>query len=111
MQIGTDLPQEISRKDLFSYIESELLAIDPDLAPAKTAEYGRVDQAAAWALLARLYLNAEVYLVLQDIPMHLPYAQKVIDAGYSLQPSYEKLFMADNDSQKDESFLLLTVMD
>jgi len=100
--IGTDLPQEISRKDLFSYIESELLAIDPDLAPAKTAEYGRVDQAAAWALLARLYLNAEVYSGTPRYTDALTYAQKVIDAGYSLQPSYEKLFMADNDSQKDE---------
>ena len=36
--IGTDLPQEISRKDLFAYIESELLAIDPDLAPAHDCE-------------------------------------------------------------------------
>ncbi|HRI20213.1 MAG TPA: RagB/SusD family nutrient uptake outer membrane protein, partial [Panacibacter sp.] len=59
--IGTFLPREISRADLFTYIESELKAIDGELAPAKTIEYGRVDQAAAWALLARIYLNAEVY--------------------------------------------------
>jgi len=27
----------------------------------KTNEYGRADKAAAWTLLARLYLNAKVY--------------------------------------------------
>jgi hypothetical protein len=100
--IGTDLPQEISRTELFSYIESELLTIENEMAAAKTAEYGRVDQAAAWALLARLYLNAEVYTGTPKYAEALTYAQKVINVGYQLQPDYEKLFMADNDKQKDE---------
>lgn len=100
--IGTFLPKEIQRPELFSYVESELLAIQSDLAPAKTAVYGRVDQAAAWALLARLYLNAEVYTGTAKFTEAATYAKKVIDAGYALQPDYRKLFMADNDSQKDE---------
>lgn len=100
--IGTDLPSEIQRADLFSYIESELLAIDAELAPAKTIEYGRVDQAAAWALLARMYLNAKTYSGSEKYAEALTYAQKVIDAGYVLKPGYAKLFMADNDKQKDE---------
>jgi hypothetical protein len=100
--IGTFLPKEIQRPELFSYIESELLAIQSDLAPAKTAVYGRVDQAAAWALLARLYLNAEVYTGTAKFTEAATYSKKVIDAGYALQPDYRKLFMADNDSQKDE---------
>ena len=58
--IGTTLPKQITRGNLFNYVESELKAIDGELASAKTIEYGRVDQAAAWALLARLYLNSEV---------------------------------------------------
>jgi len=100
--IGTFLPREIGRAELFTYIETELKAIDADLAPAKTIEYGRVDQAAAWALLARIYLNAEVYSGTARYTDALNYAQKVIDAGYSLQPGYAKLFMADNDKRKDE---------
>lgn len=100
--IGTYLPREISRTELFSYIESELKAIDGDLAPAKTIEYGRVDQAAAWALLARLYLNAEVYTGTAKYSEALNYAQKVIEAGYQLQPGYSTVFMADNDKRKDE---------
>ena len=51
---------------MYDYIEKELLAIEPDLMTprAKTSsdpDYGRVDKAAVWMLLSRLYLNAEVY--------------------------------------------------
>ena len=99
--IGTDLPKEKSRTDLFAYIETELKAIDADLAPVKTIEYGRVDQGAAWALLARLYLNAAVYTG-QKIYRSYYLCKKVIGAGYALQPAMPKLFMADNDKRKDE---------
>lgn len=100
--IGTFLPREISRDSLFLYVENELKDIEGDLAPAKTAEYGRVDQAADWALLARLYLNASVYTGKDRYNDAITYAKKVIDAGYSLQPDYFKLFMADNDKQANE---------
>ncbi len=101
-KIGTDLPAEIKRAELFDYIEKELLAIDAELAPAKTIEYGRVDQAAAWALLARLYLNANVYSGKPRYTEAVTYAKKVIAAGYTLSPQYRTLFMADNDKQKNE---------
>jgi len=101
-KIGTDLPTEISRTDLFTYVEKELLEIETKLAPAKTIEYGRVDQAAAWALLARMYLNANVYTGTPKYTEAITYSKKVIDAGYTLSPDYAKLFMADNDKQKNE---------
>ncbi|MBN8852917.1 MAG: hypothetical protein BGO55_14715 [Sphingobacteriales bacterium 50-39] len=100
--IGTYLPKEISRADLFNYIESELKAIDGDLAPAKTIEYGRVDQSAEWALLARLYLNAQVYIGTPKYTEAITYASKVIGAGYQLLSGYGKLFMADNDKETAE---------
>jgi hypothetical protein len=100
--IGSTLPGQKNRADLFAYIESELKAIDGELAPAKTIEYGRVDQGAAWALLARMYLNAGVYTGTPRYTDAITYAKKVIAAGYVLRPGYGKLFMADNDKQKDE---------
>lgn len=100
--IGTFLPREISRDSLFNYVEKELKAIDGDLLPAKTAEYGRVDQAANWALLARLYLNAGVYTGTNRYDDAITYSKKVIGAGYDLQPGYFKLFMADNDKYTNE---------
>ena len=100
--IGTELPGEKNRPELFAYIESELKAINGELAPVKTIEYGRVDQGAAWALLARLYLNAQVYTGTERYTDAITYAKKVIDGGYSLHSNYEELFMADNDKHKDE---------
>lgn len=100
--VGTTLPKEIGRADLFLYIEKELKAIDADLAPAKTIEYGRVDQGAAWALLARMYLNAGVYTGTTKYTDAVTYAKKVIGGGYSLYPGYPRVFMADNDKAKDE---------
>ena len=100
--IGTFLPQEISRTDLFAYIETELKAIESELAPARTAEYGRVDQGAVWALLARIYLNSKVYVGIEHNTDAITYAKKVIAAGYSLHTNYAELFMADNDKRKNE---------
>jgi hypothetical protein len=79
--VGTALPDEISRTELFNYIETELLAIESELGAPRTAEYGRVDQAAAWSLLARIYLNAGVYTGTARYTEAITYAKKVIDAG------------------------------
>jgi hypothetical protein len=110
-KVGTELPGEISRPVLFRYVANELLAVESQLAAAKTAEYGRVDKAAAWALLARLYLNAEVYGA-NNYPQDkgaakydsaIIYASKIIDANqYSLHSNYAQLFMADNDKRTNE---------
>ncbi|HMI60421.1 MAG TPA: RagB/SusD family nutrient uptake outer membrane protein, partial [Puia sp.] len=51
--IGTFIPKQISRKDLFTYVESELKGVDSGLVAARANEYGRADKAAAYALLAR----------------------------------------------------------
>lgn len=101
----TTPPSRIERKDLFKYIETELLAIADELKDPRTNEYGRADKAAAWALLARLYLNAEVYTGIQRNTDCITYCNKVIGAGYSLKPKYEDLFLADNNISNSEQIL------
>ncbi|MBE2231213.1 MAG: RagB/SusD family nutrient uptake outer membrane protein [Chitinophagaceae bacterium] len=100
--VGTTLPGEKSRADLFTYVDTELKAIETLLKPAKTNEYGRVDQGACWALQARLYLNAQVYTGTAKWTEAVTYAKKVIDAGYALHADYRQLFMADNDKRTNE---------
>jgi starch-binding outer membrane protein, SusD/RagB family len=100
--IGVGLPKQKSRKELFDYIESELKSIDGQLAAPKTNESGRCDQAADWALLARMYLNAKVYTGTERYTDAITYCKKVIGAGYSLHPDYTQLMLADNDTNKDE---------
>jgi starch-binding outer membrane protein, SusD/RagB family len=102
--VGSIFPTQISRADLFKYVESELLAIDADLVGARQNEYGRADKAAAWTLLAKLYLNAEVYIGQPKYTEAIANCSKVIAAGYSLEADYQKLFLTDNASSKEIIF-------
>ena len=94
-------PSQIQRADLFKYLESELTAIESDLAAPRTGKFGQVDQACAWMLLSRMYLNAEVYTGTARWNDAATYAQKVIGSGYGLADNYASLFMADNDENED----------
>ena len=97
--IGAFLPPQTNRAELFNFIESELLEIENSIVAAKQNEYGRADQAAVWTLLAKLYLNAEVYNGNARYDAALTYCNKVIGAGYSIaQVPYTHLFLADNNS-------------
>jgi hypothetical protein len=94
--IGSVLPKQMKRAELFDYIESELIDISATLPAPRANEYGRADQAAAWALLARIYLNAEVYTGTGKFADAVTYSKKVIDAGYNLETNYNWLFLNDN---------------
>ncbi|GLB48540.1 outer membrane protein [Neptunitalea sp. Y10] len=104
--VSTELPLQNTREEIFSFVETELLAIQ-DLLPTSGAnEYGRVDQVAAWALLSKLYLNAEVYIGQNLYTESLTYSNMVINSSYSINTTdangngsaYDELFLADNDS-------------
>ncbi len=100
--VGSVLPPQTTRAAVFAYIESELKAIDGLLVAPKQNEYGRADQAADWALLARIYLNAQVYTGTARYTDAITYASKVIGAGYSLIPHYDNLMLADNNLNTNE---------
>lgn len=105
--VGSTLPVQTTRAALFSYIEGELKAIDPLLVAPGKNEYGRADQAAAWALLARIYLNAQVYTGTGKYTEAITYAQKVIGAGYTLIPKYINLMLADNNVNNTEAIFTI----
>ncbi len=102
--VGSTLPKQTNPKDLFAYIETELKAIEPELVDARKNEYARADKAAAWMLLSKLYLNAEVYGAGNRYADAAIYAKKVIDAGYSLEAKYDNLFKTDNNNSKEIIF-------
>ncbi len=96
-------PTQIGRVDLFKYIESELKDLGNSLPDANV--YGRANKAASWALLSRIYLNAEVYTGTTNTQYYtnaITYSKKVISAGYSLHPNYKELMLADNNLNTDE---------
>ncbi|MBP6358339.1 MAG: RagB/SusD family nutrient uptake outer membrane protein, partial [Sediminibacterium sp.] len=105
--LGSVMPKQKTRGEIFSYIETELKAIDADLVDARKNEYGRADKAAAWALLARLYLNAQVYTGTARNTDAATYAKRVLDAGYTLISDYTKLMRADNNVNTSEFILTI----
>ncbi len=98
--VGSFFPEQISRADLFDYIESELLAIEDLLVTPMGNEYARADQGAVWMLLANLYLNSEVYINSAKYTECITYCKKVTSAGYELESTFENLFLADNHNAK-----------
>ena len=98
-EVGYFFPPQIQRPALFNYIEGELLSIEGLMKDARTNLYGRADKACVWMLLAKLYLNAKVYMPPPHTEYYtkcITYCNKIIDAGYSLIPEYAHLFLADN---------------
>lgn len=123
--VSVDDPMPIERADLFTKLETELLAlIDPAseeaLPDTRISKY-RVDKVAAKMLLARLYLNAEVYTGTARWNEAAQYAGEVMNSNYKLlttptqygdstyYSAYQKLFMGDNDTNgaQDEALLLI----
>lgn len=94
--VGKEPPAQNTRAELFDFVESELLAIEPDLG-APRFQYGSANKAAAWMLLAKLYLNAEVYVGEDRYTDCITYCNKIIDeGGYELEDEYQHSFTADN---------------
>ncbi len=102
--VGKFFPEIGTRQEIFNYIESELLAIENSLG-APRFSYPQADQAAAWMLLSRLYLNAEVYTGTPRWSDVVTYTGRVIGAGYSLAPDYRQNFSADNDGRSNPEMI------
>lgn len=95
------IPERYSDEQLFNFIESELKAIEEEV-PLDN-EYGRATRGAVWSLLARLYLNAEVYTRQDHYTDCITYCNKVINSHkYSLEPEFYKLFNASNHLRTNE---------
>lgn len=100
---GAVYPKQAERADVFNYIETELkeLVADGSAMPAARSNYPRADVGACWALLARLYLNAEVYTGTARWEDAKNACEKVIGLGYDLATNYSDIFRGDNGDNPD----------
>jgi len=124
--LSSENAPQIQRADLFKYLESELKDIlgetggSEQLAAPRTTDYGRADKAAAMVLLARIYLNAEVYTGTARWNEAKTYADQAINSGYKLCgydgtkgvgkngfSAYQLLFMGDNDTNGAQDEIIL----
>ena len=115
---NTEFPHFLPRHEIYKWLVDELNDLIVALPAQRVSEY-RVGKAAAQLLLARIYLNADVYnkynkewnpgqmwgkayeaasAVINDNPQHqlVGQAQKIVtDSGFVYTP-YQQLFMGDN---------------
>lgn len=95
---GAYYPRQTSRTDIFNYCVSELedLISEDSVLPEPRHLYPRADKGSAAGLLARMYLNANVYA---GVPMWSEaklICEEIFEMGYSLCPDYAFLFRGDN---------------
>lgn len=108
--VGAYQSPQYERPELFSFIESELTAIIPDLKNPLQNEYARVDKAAAWMLLAKIYLNAEVFIGEKKYDQCISYCSDIIEAGFSLTPVYANNFKADNHTAAARNEIIFPIV-
>lgn len=96
---STNLPEEWQSSEIFAFIETELKECSEGMPDVDDCEYGHAPRAAAWMLLARLYLNAESYEAGDHYADCMTYCNNVIEEGYAIESEYAKLFNADNDKR------------
>lgn len=107
--VGSFIPPRYTPQQTFDYIESELKDCVGDMLPASTCPYGQASQGTAYTLLAKLYLNSEVYTGVAKYAECKEACKKVMDMGYSLESDYSKLFNADNNKRTNEIIFALPV--
>ena len=104
-EVGSEGPAQISRAELFAWLETELkeLCASEYLPDAGKNEYGRCDKGLAQMLLAKLYLNAQVYAGVEKWQECADVCKTLMDE-YGLHKTavggkysaYQELFCADN---------------
>lgn len=94
------------RKVVFEFIEKELKKAIPNLNPTSSiTTYGRPNKQTANALLAKMYLNAEVYTGTQRYNDCVAACDEVINSGlYTIESSasYLQMFYPNNGPQMKE---------
>ena len=96
-------PPQTSREDIFDYVVSELtdLASDASAMPAAQSNYPRADKGSVLGLLARVYLNAEVYTGTAMWNEAKAACEAIYKLGYKLAPTHAELFRGDNGENPD----------
>ena len=114
-QPNLDGSTKTSRQALYTWLENELIALTTLLPQTRTDLY-HVDADASKMLLARLYLNAEVYTGTPQWDKASQYAQEVMNGQHPLHTTaagayspYQELFMGNNDANgaAEEALLML----
>lgn len=103
----TEAPETRPRAEVFAYIEEELKAAIPDLSTTVgQLTYGRPTRFAAYALLQKLYLNAEYYTGTPRYVESVEMGDQLLNEGsYQLDADYMAIFEPTNGPSVSETIL------
>ena len=97
---------EYNAQQLFTFVETELNDVLPNLLEPK-AEYGRLDKGVANMILAKLYLNAEVYIGTAKYNECAAKCNEILAySQYKLATNYLDNFKKDNETSSEMIFTL-----
>jgi hypothetical protein len=103
--LGTTPPPQATSSQIYDYIVSELNDLSADLPAPHAAEYGRADQGAVAMLLAKVYMNSKAYSGAEHYDLALGALAPVLTPGtYTIDPNYQHLFDADNNTSQELIF-------
>lgn len=94
--VGSYIPPRYTAQQIFDFIEDELTDLTEGsnlLLDRADCPYGRASKGAAYTLLAKMYLNAEVYINEAKYTECITACNNAIAQGYSLETDYSKLSM------------------
>ncbi len=96
-------PPQTDRVTVFNYVIDELkaLAASDSAMPAAQSNYPRADKGSVLGLLARMYLNAEVYTGTAMWTEAKATCEEIYKLGYKLAPTHAELFRGDNGENAD----------
>jgi hypothetical protein len=96
-------PPQKPRAEIFQFCIDELtaLAAEGSAMPAAQSNYPRADKGSVLGLLARMYLNAEVYTGKAMWAEAKAACEKIYGLGYALAPTYAEVFRGDNGENPD----------
>lgn len=111
---GETVGSRNSRKEVFDYVEEELLDALPDLSSVNdVTTYGRPTQLSAYAMLAKLYMNAEVFVGEKRYDDAVSMCDKVIafekQGQTTLTPNSSYLSMFNYDNGPDFKEILFAI--
>lgn len=104
-----DADFQTGRTAVYTFVENELTAVIADLdASVGGNAYARVNQATAWAALAKLYINAEVYSggATSEWAKAINAVDQVETFGYALESLYSSNFKQENSGSSENIFVV-----
>ncbi|KQS32980.1 RagB/SusD family nutrient uptake outer membrane protein [Dyadobacter sp. Leaf189] len=102
-----NLPKQSTRKEVYDFVVKELTEVMPNLSDNAATTYGQMNRWGAKTLLAKIYLNAQVYTGTAEWAKAIEQADEVIKSGkYTLDANYSDVFTWTNFNSKEIIFAI-----